>query len=347
MEKKRDTLSSSLRYGLGIGHKDGIPDVPADLELPVYGHEMGESAAETPLFSVGESNILSEVFSRDDLPSGMDQRFADAALRAPGGLYVVVGGREGDVTVIRSRADRPAADIVVIVVKRRSVVTIVEEHAGDAFFARNLFLVAEEGSRANYIAAPTGRGSRHMLRTLFLHSDAEVTFAETVTDLSFHRTILDTRLVGDHAAIHAYSFFRTGGDAVADSLVRVHHVAPETLSRIHALGFADERSRIIARAETTIAGRMRAVDASEEGRFLLLSETAHVDAIPAIDIASRDVVAAHKLAISPISARELFYPESRGLSPSDARSFLLDGLIASELACIKSETLRAIIESRL
>jgi Fe-S cluster assembly scaffold protein SufB len=104
---------------------------------------------------------------------------------------------------------------------------------------------------------------------------------------------------------------------------------------MHALGFADGASRIIFRADGRIAPSVRTVAAAEEARFILLSRDA------------REVTATHKLSVSPITERDLFFPRSRGFSPDAARAIMTSGLVASELACIKNDMMRAILESRV
>jgi Fe-S cluster assembly protein SufD len=63
-------------------------------------------------------------------------------------------------------------------------------------------------------------------------------------------------------------------------------------------------------------------DSSQQSRCLLLSDKAHVDAKPQLEIFADDVKCAHGAAIGQLDAEQLFYLKSRGLSDTRARNLL-------------------------
>ncbi len=63
-------------------------------------------------------------------------------------------------------------------------------------------------------------------------------------------------------------------------------------------------------------------DAGQQSRNLLLSEKAHVDTKPQLEIFADDVKCAHGATVGQIEADELFYLKSRGLSDAIARNLL-------------------------
>ena len=75
-------------------------------------------------------------------------------------------------------------------------------------------------------------------------------------------------------------------------------------------------------------------DAGQISRNLLLVPKATVNVKPNLQIVADDVVCTHGCTMSDLEEEELFYIQSRGLSPATARSLLVAGFgleIASKL----------------
>lgn len=69
-------------------------------------------------------------------------------------------------------------------------------------------------------------------------------------------------------------------------------------------------------------------DSTQESRNILLSEKAHVDAKPQLEIFADDVKCAHGATVGQLEAEEVFYLMSRGLSENTARNLLTYGFAA-------------------
>jgi Fe-S cluster assembly protein SufD len=68
-------------------------------------------------------------------------------------------------------------------------------------------------------------------------------------------------------------------------------------------------------------------DAFQESRNLLLSDTAHADAIPGLEIEADDVRCTHAAAVAQVDAEQLFYLRSRGVSEEDAKRVVIEGFL--------------------
>jgi Fe-S cluster assembly protein SufD len=69
-------------------------------------------------------------------------------------------------------------------------------------------------------------------------------------------------------------------------------------------------------------------DAFQESRNLLLSKTAHADAIPGLEILADDVRCTHAAAIAQIDPDQLFYLRARGLDAEVASRLVVEGFLA-------------------
>ncbi len=66
-------------------------------------------------------------------------------------------------------------------------------------------------------------------------------------------------------------------------------------------------------------------EAYQENRNLLLSDTAHVESIPELEIVNDDVKCSHGVTVGPLEEEQLFYFESRGINRDEAMRIILAG----------------------
>ena len=64
----------------------------------------------------------------------------------------------------------------------------------------------------------------------------------------------------------------------------------------------------------------------------MLSDSAHADSVPNLDIEENDVRCSHASAVGPIDRAQRFYVESRGVPPSVAERLILLGFFDDLLA---------------
>ena len=70
---------------------------------------------------------------------------------------------------------------------------------------------------------------------------------------------------------------------------------------------------------------------------MLLDRTATANAKPELEIYADDVKCAHGCAVGELDATGLFYLQSRGLSPAEARKLMLQAFIAEAFAGAEDE----------
>jgi len=60
---------------------------------------------------------------------------------------------------------------------------------------------------------------------------------------------------------------------------------------------------------------------------LILSNKAHVDSIPGMEILTNDVQCKHGATVGKIDPEQLFYMESRGIDPTEGKQLLIEGFL--------------------
>ena len=121
------------------------------------------------------------------------------------------------------------------------------------------------------------------------------------------------------------------GDAVREIVASVIHAAPDATSRQVV------RTVLGGQAIGTVLGRIRVergavgTDAVQSVRAMLLDRSATANARPELEIFADDVKCAHGCAVGELDAMGLFYLQSRGLPPPQAKALMLQAFLAEAL----------------
>ncbi len=145
-------------------------------------------------------------------------------------------------------------------------------------------------------------------------------------------------------------FFATGSQHV-DLTTEIAHVAGHTTSNTVVKSAARDRGQGRYVGNISIVPHAHGSDASLRDDVLLLSKGAHVDSVPALEIAANDVKAFHGATVGAIDEDELFYAQSRGIARAEAERMIALGFFEPVIARFPTdalrERLRAALESKL
>ena len=117
----------------------------------------------------------------------------------------------------------------------------------------------------------------------------------------------------------------------------------------HEEGTTDQTHKCIVSAATgrgvfdgnvQVNKKAQRTDAGQISRNLLLVPKATVNVKPNLQIVADDVVCTHGCTVSDLEEEELFYIQSRGLSPAVARSLLVAGFGLEIVSKMTGEDLR-------
>ena len=114
---------------------------------------------------------------------------------------------------------------------------------------------------------------------------------------------------------------------------------------IHAA--CDDNSRSISTGLLKIKTDCDGSNAGQIFRNLLLSEKSRAESIPELEVLSDDVKAAHGAASAPVSAEQLHYLMSRGLSKSSAEALIVEGFLMDAFKDIRNQKIVAAMRTAL
>ena len=134
-------------------------------------------------------------------------------------------------------------------------------------------------------------------------------------------------LVGERAHGEVLSIAYAGDGQHQDAGAKMIHAAPNTTSRIVSKSISKGTGRSTYRGLIKVTPGARGCRTNVECDALLIGEEARSDTYPTMEIQQRDVHIEHEARVSKIGDEQLFYLQSRGIDPDQARLMVVNGFI--------------------
>ncbi len=239
----------------------------------------------------------------------------------------------------------------VVLAERGARVTIVERLTADtdAFICGATEIVSAEHADVTYaVLQEAGEGARVIVsRAARPGRDAQISWslAELGAQLAAGDLHVSIEEPGAHARVAAIFFPRHSQHV--DLVSTVEHRAGEATSETLVKSAASERGQARFLGNIRIAPHAQGSDARLRDDALLLSPTAHIDSVPALEIGANDVKAYHGATVGAIDAEQIFYMESRGIEPAAAERMIALGFFEPAVERFPSASLRDEIRAAL
>jgi Fe-S cluster assembly scaffold protein SufB len=147
------------------------------------------------------------------------------------------------------------------------------------------------------------------------------------------RSRVDNVLAGDRSTVEQVEIVFGSEDQLHDLTSYTRHQGRDTTGQLLAKGVLLDKARSYMKGLISIEKTAIGTD-SYLGEFgMNLSKTARAVAIPSLEIDQPDCRrAAHSSSVGPIDDGQLFYLESRGIPPDEARKFIVLGFLEPVVA---------------
>ena len=251
---------------------------------------------------------------------------------APPGLVQIVHVSTG-------AADHLAAEIALDVDAQASV---VETYVGEGWTNRLTGIALAKGARLML--------SRRLLGDsgfVSLIDEAEIGEGASLVLATLAAGGADTRLdgrfslVGEDAFAEAAAALLARGRQRHDANLVIRHAVPKGMSRQLWRSVADDQGACSVAARVEVARDAQKSDGEQSLKGLLLARSATINAKPELEIFADDVKCAHGATVGELDRNALFYLESRGVAPEEARALLTRAFVADALDRIGEEAVRA------
>jgi Fe-S cluster assembly protein SufD len=170
-----------------------------------------------------------------------------------------------------------------------------------------------------------------------------VSFALT-TGGRLSRSNIYTTLDGEGCGATLNGLVMLGGEQHADVQTQIIHAQPNCYSRELYKNVLDDSSHGVFNGKVYVHSVAQKTDGKQTNKTLLLSEAAHMDTKPQLEIFADDVKCTHGATIGQIDETALFYLKSRGVSNTLARQLLTYAFAADVLETIELASVRVSLE---
>jgi len=231
--------------------------------------------------------------------------------------------------------------------------TAAGAEVGQAFFAGTTEVVLGRGSNLSVASLQDFPGNVVAFEHRFARAaeGASLHWALAQLGTRLVRSRVDNRLEGDHSSVEQVEIVFGGDDQLFDLTSYTRHIGRDTTGNLLSKGALQDAARSYMKGLITIERSAVGTD-SFLGEFgMNLSKQARSVAIPSLEIDQPDCRrAAHSSSVGPIDEAQLFYLESRGIPPDEARKFIVLGFLEPVVARVPlasaQDRLRELLEEK-
>jgi len=237
-----------------------------------------------------------------------------------------------------------------VVVGRHARATLIESYVStsDAMYLVNAVTevsVGEGATLRHYKMQREGRRAFHV-GTIEAHQarDSHYVSFSLATGAELSRTNVYTTLDGEGCGATLNGLYMLDGEQICDHQTQIIHAQPNCFSRELYKGVLDDRSHGVFNGKVYVHPIAQKTDGKQTNNTLLLSDTAHIDTKPQLEIFADDVKCTHGATVGQIDQTALFYLKSRGIDRALARRLLTYAFAADVLETIEIEAVREGLE---
>jgi len=202
-------------------------------------------------------------------------------------------------------------------------------YATDSLHAAVVEVVALPGSKVRYTTIQNWSNDVYNLVTKRAHAyeNSRVEWIDANTGSRKTVKFPAIYLRGEGATADIISVAVAGKGQHQDTGAKAIHLAPNTRSRIVSKSVSKDGGRATYRGQLKVAPGATNVVASVRCDALMLDDISRSDTYPYIDIQEDDTTMTHEATVGKISADQVFYLMSRGLTENEAQNLIVQGFL--------------------
>jgi Fe-S cluster assembly protein SufB len=202
-------------------------------------------------------------------------------------------------------------------------------YATDSLHAAVVEVVALADSKVRYTTIQNWSNDVYNLVTKRAHAYERSTVEWVDANTGSRKTVKfpSIYLRGEGAKAEVISVAVAGKGQHQDTGAKAIHLAPNTTSRIVSKSVSKDGGRATYRGHLKVSPGATGVVASVRCDALMLDDESRSDTYPYIDIQEDDTTMTHEATVGKISADQIFYLMSRGLTENEAQNLVIQGFL--------------------
>ncbi|HSE01676.1 MAG TPA: Fe-S cluster assembly protein SufD [Burkholderiales bacterium] len=238
---------------------------------------------------------------------------------------------------LSSQQEAAAYPRCLAIVEAGAELTLIEDYGslGESVYFNDAVteIVAGEGARVRHVRVQREAvGAFHIGRcAVALAKDANYSSHAVALGSRISRLDLDVLQQGEGVEVQMDGLALISGRQLADTHSLMDHARPHGRCRQLHKCIVGGAAHAVFNGKIVVRPGSQLTDSSQQSRNLLLSDKAHVDAKPQLEIFADDVKCAHGAAVGQLDPEQVFYLRSRGLPETHARNLLTYAFAAEML----------------
>lgn len=152
-------------------------------------------------------------------------------------------------------------------------------------------------------------------------------------------------LMGENADVHLNGIWMLGDKNEAHAHILIDHQAPNCRSMQMFKGVLSDSSRSSFEGKILVRQAAQKTEAFQLNNNLLLSDGAHADSKPNLEIFADDVKASHGATFGQLDQEHIFYMKTRGFTEAQAKSILVYGFCREVIDLIDVPSVHTAMDS--
>lgn len=211
-----------------------------------------------------------------------------------------------------------------------------------AFVASNTEVRAGPGSHVDFssIQLFNDQVAHASNRAVEVSNDSKATVSSLSLGADVVRSRMNFLLNGRGSLAEGFEIFFTDSKQRYDFETNLIHNSPDSTGSTQARGVLKGESQSIFKGMIKIINMAKNSRSYLAHHAMILERTAKSDGVPSLEIENNEVRATHSASVAQIDEEQLFYLESRGLSPDEARKTVVLGFFEPVLSRVPIEQTR-------
>jgi Fe-S cluster assembly protein SufD len=227
---------------------------------------------------------------------------------------------------------------IVVRVGHHAHATVVIRHEGSATYGTKVDVVVDEGASVNFVTVQdwsddTLHGGQS---SVLVGRDAQVRTVTVSLGGSVVRLTETARFSGPGGSLEQYGLYFVDAGQHIEHRLFVDHNAPQTHSKVDYRGaLQGQGAHSVWIGDVLIRKIAEGISTYEANKNLVLTEGCRADSVPNLEIETGQIKGAgHSSTTGRFDDEQLFYLQSRGIAPDDARRLVVRGFFAAIIAKI-------------
>ena len=236
------------------------------------------------------------------------------------------------------------------VAARGSEATVVHTFAGqgegEAFINGVTEIHVAENAKFNYFVLEQDGAKAQHIQTTQVKQASHSNFATATITVGgkLVRNNLNIDVDGEGCETHLNGVYLLDGSMHVDNHTVVDHLKPHCESNENYKGILSGKSTGVFNGKVFVRQDAQKINAFQNNQNILLSDDADINSKPELEIYADDVKCSHGSTTGELDDEGMFYLQSRGVNPVEAKKMLINAFADEALDVIEQDEIRDFVE---